>query len=276
MPNKFGSEKKTMRTLWEQKSYREIFDMSGKTLEASPMDYETLVLHGFSAYQLAIAQITEPDKVYYIDECIQSLRKTLIIKSDPAKNDLMDGYIFYMLGKAYYKKGADYADFVVKYLEGIQGQSLDVDDIPEHLGLVYALLHDYENSVRAFSFALSSRDPPSDALLLAMAHSYIELDELDSATAYLMRCIETSKDYKAMVQARLLLGNIFFRQGDHAAAKEQYTAILDGMYENAEAHFQLGEIYVAENNRIAARAEWRKAVRADSTHKMSLSRLSAR
>jgi tetratricopeptide (TPR) repeat protein len=280
--NRTGNERKELTQLWEEGSYEKVFEISGSRLIVKPMDFFLLTLHGFSAYQLAIAQINDYDIQTYTDESIWSLRKALLCKEGPE-----DPRIHYVLGKAYFSKGSGYADLSVKYLEAAKDGNYPARDLPEYLGLAYAAVHDYRSSVAAFSLALapipasfsgdenaaSGQEAPSDLLLLSIARSYLELDESDTAKAYLIRCVETSRDSNNTVSARLLLGSIFGKSGDNSGAETQYLAILDESGENAEAHFQLGEIYAAGGDSTRARAEWRRAVRIDPAHGPARTRL---
>ncbi|MDR2782920.1 MAG: tetratricopeptide repeat protein [Treponema sp.] len=270
----FFADRITAQELWEKGSYQEIFDISGKTLEEKPLDYEALILRGFSAYQLALAQITDPDKFVYIEECINCLRKVALVKSGG-----MDGAIQYVLGKAYYGKGTEYADLAVQSLEFAKKMGFSGDDMNEYLGIAYAALRKYRLSVAALTEALNSprmAERFSDALLLSIANSYFAMDDFGMAAAYLTRCIDVSKDDTAKRRARFALGDVYFRQEDYSAAEDQYTAILKDFGENAEAHYRLGEINAARNDMIRARAEWRKAVLVDPTHRSSRSRLALR
>jgi tetratricopeptide (TPR) repeat protein len=272
--DKFGDERKTLKNLWENGSYKETFEISKQMLSDMPMDYNMLIVYGFSAYQLALGQITEADKDSWVDACIESLRKALLVKSS-----VMDGPIYYVLGKAYFSKGPDYAELAVKFLETAQKTSYSSPDMFECLGLAYAAIHQYRSSVQAFSSALNVQEDAelvSAQLLLAIAKSYIELEDFERATEYLNRCIVTSKDYKMVVRVRLDLGSIFFKQGDFSASEDQYQIILKDTGENADARFQLGEIYAAKNDPIRARAEWRKAIRIDPVHAPTRQRLSLR
>ncbi|MDR0555010.1 MAG: tetratricopeptide repeat protein [Treponema sp.] len=256
------------------------------------MDYFLLVLNGFSAYQLAVAQINNSDTQIYIDECIWSLRKALLCK----EGSQGDSRIYYVLGKAYYYKGASYADLSVTYLEAARRGGYEAQDIPEYLGLAYASVHDYRNSVAAFSLALDagaesgaelvpaadSSNPleiistrntsytegelPSDLLLLSIARSYTALDEYDAARAYLVRCLEISKDSNTRVATRLLLGEILAKAGNSSAAESQYLTILEENGDYADAHYQLGELYAAEGDKYKARAELRRALRVNPAH----------
>jgi tetratricopeptide (TPR) repeat protein len=267
LKSRAGSEKKDLLQLWENGSFKEAFNLSKSGLASKPMDYFLLTIHGFTAYQLGISQINNFDTLVYIDECIGALRKALLLKD--SNND---GRVHYVLGKAYSYKGDTYADLAVKYLEKAKALAYPASDIPEYLGLAYAAMSDYRSSVEAFSLALQPGDP-SDLLLLSIARSYIALDELESARAYLLRCIELSRDSKSIMTARLLLGDVLGKTGDDQGAENQFTAILEETGENAEAHYQLGELYTRRGDTTRARAEWRQAVRADPAHAKARTRL---
>jgi tetratricopeptide (TPR) repeat protein len=280
-----GSIQKELSRLWEEGSYKSAFELSKAELARRPLDYFLLSIHGFSAYQLGISQINSSDTIAYIDECIWSLRKALIAKNIGAK-----GRVYYVLGKAYYYKGAFFADLAVKFLEQARAFSYAARDIPEYLGLAYAALHDYRNSVAAFTLALNPssiggsepegtgelEEPqrgPSDLLLLSIARSYIALGEPLAAKAYLFRCVETSRDSWSVVAARLLLGGILAGEGASEEAEAQYLLVLSENGENAEVHYQLGELYAARGDATRARAEWRRAVRIDPAHRQARLRL---
>jgi tetratricopeptide (TPR) repeat protein len=274
--------------LWEEASYEEIFRITWNRLQGNPLDYFLLTAHGMVSYQLAIAQINNYDTLTYIDQCIWSLRKALLVNGR-----VKDGRIPYVLGKAYYEKGASYADLAVKFLEEAREALYDAWDIPEYLGLAYAGIHDYHQSIAAFTLALDSANDfeqnsethtreqsnpmvsayPQDLLLLAIAHSYLELNETDTAKAYLIRCIETSRDDHAICTARLRLGGVLETSGDKEGAEAQYRAIIEVSGENAEAHYRLGELYASMGDTARSRFEWRTAIRIDPTHKQARIRL---
>jgi tetratricopeptide (TPR) repeat protein len=283
--NKIGNERSDLLRLWKEGSYAETFSRSEELLKSKPMDPFLLTLNGFSAYQIAIAQINDYDTKVYIDACIWSLRKALLISEGQG-----DGHLQYVLGKAYLykdggyaelvvKKDGGYADLAVKFLEEARNAACNAVDIPEYLGLAYARVNNFRESVAAFTLALNPQENhpyPSDLLLLSIARSYIELEEPKSAIAYLMRCVETSRDSRNILRAQFLLGSLFKDVGDLKGSASMYQTILAEGGENAEAHFQLGEVYAAEDNSLAsirARAEWRKAVRIDPNYRPALARL---
>ena len=261
-----GIERRQLRTYFESGDFESAYTYSKSILEEKPMDSFFLTINGYSAYQLAIAQINNSDTLSYLDECIWSLRKALLSGGNSG-----DGRIFYVLGKAYYHKGQGFADLAVAYLEKARAAPFMAADIPEYMGLAYANIHDYRSSVEAFTLALS--DEPSDLLLLSIARSYRELEEDDSAKAYLLRCLEISKDSKTMTAARLLLGKTLLKAGDTGAAEKEFLKAIEEGGENAELRYQLGELYALGGDTTRARAEWRRALRIDPTYNPARSRL---
>jgi tetratricopeptide (TPR) repeat protein len=270
LKNRTVSEKKEMLRLWEEAAYEQAFALSKSALGIKPLDYFLLTINGFSAYQLGISQINSLSTQNYIDECIRALRKALLIRAE-------DGRVCYVLGKAYSYKGDDFADLAVRYLEKAQELGYSAADTAEYLGLAYAAIGDYRSSVASFSAALKPPEageaPPSDLLLLSIARSYTALEEYESARAYLLRCIELSHDSQSILTARISLAEVFQKLDDIEGAEKQYLAILSEAGENAEAHYQLGELYSRQGDAAKARAEWRLAYRTDPAHAKARAKL---
>jgi len=267
-----GNERKELRISFESGAFETSYNKSAEMLKEKPLDFLLLTINGFSAYQLAIAQINNFDMLSYIDECIWSLRKALLLGEKSS-----EGRISYVLGKAYYYKGSGYADLAVSYLEKSRNLTYRAADTPEYLGLAYAAIRDFRNSVAAFTLALSGEygtgAGPSDVLLLSIARSYLALEEYDTSRAYLIRCMDTSRDSKTIAAARLLLGGILLKAGDLKGAEAEYLKIIEVNGELAEARYQLGELYALEGDTTRARAEWRRAVRIDPSFEPARSRL---
>jgi len=264
-------EKKSLIKYWEDGLWETTYEKSRDCLAVKPMDAFFLTINGFSAYQVAQAQVNNEETLVFIDESIQSLRKALL-----DKNADKDGRIRYVLGKAYYAKGPDYADLAVKYLEEAKAVNFSAGDINEYLGLSYAAVKDYRKSVEAFTASLDpSGGEELDLLLMYIARSYIGLEDWETAKAYLQRCADTSKDVDVMLKARMLLGKVLVNEGDADAAISVYESVLETAGENAEASFEIGEIYAARGETIRARAAWRRAYRADRTFEPVLARLNA-
>jgi len=255
------SERRQLREFFETGEFQAAYAQSALMLVERPLDPYLLTIHGFSAYQLAIAQINNVDILSYMGDSIWALRKALL-----SRENSQDGRIFYVLGKAYYYKGQGYADLAVYYLERALAANFTASDIPEYLGLAYAALGDYRSSVAAFSLALTGDREPSDLLLLAIARSYLAMEEMEAARAYLVRCLQVSRDSNTIIVARLLLGKTLARIGDLAGAEEEFLRVIEENGENAEAHFQLGELYALGGDTTRARAEWRRTLRLDPAH----------
>lgn len=271
--SRLGTNTREIVQFWENGMYDETCRLAALELEKKPMDFFLLTAYGFSSYQLALAQINNHDTQTHIDACIRVLRKALL-----TRNGAKDARIWYVLGKAYYFKGPYYADLAVKYLEEAQRMHYEASDIPEYLGLAYAAIQDYRNSVAALSLSLdaaaSAADTAvSDLRLLTIAQSYLGLGEHALARAYLIQCIENSRDEDVALKARLLLGSTYLALGDTDGAVSQFNMVNEISGGNADAYYQLGEIYAASGDAVRARAEWRKAVGVNPSHVPSRARL---
>ena len=263
-----GDHRELLR-LWDSGDYDEVFSISQSVLESRPTDYFLLTMNGFSAYQLGISQINSQNAEQYFDKCIWSLRQAMLDK----KSD-NDGRLYYVLGKAYSYKGENFADLTIKYLEKARELSDSTADIPEYLGMAYFAVGDYKRSVAAFSEALGiSAEGPSGPLLLRIARAYIALEEFDNAHMYLQRCIEVSPDFRIVLEARLLLAEALKRKGDIDGAVKYLQEINAETGDNAEAHYQLGELYYLQGRIERARGEWRLAYKADPTHAKTRAKL---
>jgi tetratricopeptide (TPR) repeat protein len=261
------NERRELLRVWNEGNFEQAYEISKNALLENPVDYFLLTIKGFSAYQMGISQINNQSMLMFINECIFSLRKA-IMQREAAR----DGRLFYVLGKAYGYKGAEYADLAVKYLEMAYKLGFDAPDIPEFLGLAYAAIGDYRNSVIAFSKALENAEA-SPLLLLSIAESYIALGEFENARAYLMMVVNVSVDSSTTFSARLFLAEVLRQLGDHSGAINQLHEIIEETGDNAETRFQLGEIFSQLGDNTRARAEWRRAITLDPAHLRARARL---
>jgi tetratricopeptide (TPR) repeat protein len=275
-------DQKAIAALWNGGNYEEVYRITGELETKRPGDYFVLCMRGFSAFQLSLVQTSNKDMLAYIDECIWTLRKTLILKDTGTGID--PSLAKYILGKAYYYKGAEWADMAVVYLEGANAAGYSAPDIPEYLGLSYAAIHEYEKSIQSYSAVLDSAfynasvgesadDRIRDLVLLNIAKSYIELDEDAAAKAYLTQCLEISPDEEVRVEAQLLLAGVYSHEGNYAVSEAAYLQVLEWVGENAKTRFLLGELYEKTGDLTKARAEWRKSIRADPTFEAARAKL---
>ena len=262
------NEKRDISRIWNNEEYEQVYEISKNSLADKPIDYFMLTTNGFAAYQIGISQINNQNTLFYLDESIRSLRKALLLKEATT-----DGRVYYVLGKAYSNKGNEYADLAIKFLEAANSMSYEAQDIPEFLGLAYAACGDYRSSVEAFSGAFIPEKQPADALLLSIARSYIAMKEYGMAIGYLQQCVDNSQDSQTVIISRLLLAEIYILSGDYNSAERQYFNILEASGENAEVHYQLGELYSLQGDTTRARSEWRIAYRQDPTHARARARL---
>ncbi|MBQ7158868.1 MAG: hypothetical protein IJS09_05530, partial [Treponema sp.] len=125
---------------WNAYDYQGAYDISGRILVKKPFNNTALMLHGYAAFFLALADTDTTAAQNYLDESINCIR--IALQGSKAKTI---SQLEYMLGKAYFYKNTFssyyyYADLAVQYLQRAQKDGYKADDIPEFLGLSYAAL----------------------------------------------------------------------------------------------------------------------------------------
>jgi tetratricopeptide (TPR) repeat protein len=259
--------RKQIQKAWDQKDYQRVYGACRAALDNSPVDSYYLTFLGFSSFYLGVSQISDEEKMKYLDEAVASLRKAMVKNRVPMKRE-----IHYVLGKAYFQRGFYYQDQAVKYLELALAERMRAQDIYEYLAMAYYSLGNDARSVEYFQKALAQH--PSDQLYIAMSAALLKGGKKDEATALLEKAIGLTKDVTAEQKARFALCDIFIQDGAFDKATEQLNAILSEDDQSAEGHYQLGIIYQKNGDSARARSEWRKAVKIDPMHQASRLKLS--
>ncbi|WP_428768188.1 tetratricopeptide repeat protein [Treponema sp. HNW] len=260
--------------LWSKADYKGVYELSSRVLAEYPFQNLALTYRGYAAFFLALSQ-PEPQQAHlYIDTAVNSLRLALMQATKRTKPQ-----IEYMLGKTYFQKNMlsayhYYADSAVRYLTEALASGYTAHDIYEYLGLCYADLNMTEESIAAFTEALSFND--SDTLLLAIARQYYKNGQNEAAKPYLYRIKNTSTDEVFVLTCARLLGDIYFSEGNIEDARKEYEAVLKKDPNDADSYYGLGLIYEKEGDMIRARASWRKALKAQVNHAGALNKMDAK
>jgi len=245
--------------LWNNGNYDEILANGREELKRVPLDPGTLVFSGFAAFHKGVAEVTVEKKLPLINQSIVSLRKALLLPNVPLQPE-----IHYILGKAYFHKGKFYADLAISNLLKARQLGYDASDMNEYLGMSYSLVSRFGEASEYFLKAVEKT--PSDLLLWTLGQTYFQMQRNDDAVRYLRLSIDKTKDRALEQRCRFLLGEIFTKTKQYPLAQVEYQTILDKNPNSADAHFYLGEIALAQGNKDAARAEWRRAFKIDPLH----------
>lgn len=262
---------KTIRKYWQAYDYEAVYENGKRFLQDDPFNNTVLTYYGFSCFFLAVSQNDNLALHEFLDESINKIRLALYDASDELRPQLE-----YMLGKAYYFKNTSntyyYSDLAVKYLTLAKQHGYEADDINLRLGLSYAALGNTQESIRAFTEALITRE--SDALLLGIAEQYYKTQDLNIAEQYLYRVLSSTTDDNNILKARLLMAQIYADREDYDKALEEYESILEKYTNCADAYYGIGCIYEKQNNKVKARAEWIKALKIQVNHPGAQKKLS--
>lgn len=259
-------ERQEMHELWDQARYGAIIDRTQQVLAETPLDESALVLGGFSYFYEGVSQVSEEDKRAYLDRAVVLLRKALVLRRTP-----LEAQVHYVLGKAYYHRGDFYYDLAVKHMRRAVEMGYVADDTHEYLGMAYAQLGRFEESVESFSTALERT--PSDLLYLTVAETYMKAGRHQRAETYLKDAMEATDDAFLVQRARFMLGEVYIQEGRLEDAAQQFELIIDSNVKSAEAHYQLGRVYDLMGDTVRARSQWRETIRIDPNHAGALTSL---
>ena len=263
-----------LERLWQANDYLAVYELAGTVLAETPFQNRALTYRGYASFFLALSQTDPQQAQEYIDTAINSLRLSLMNAKKSLKPQLS-----YMLGKAYFHKNVlsayhYYADSAVRYLTDALASGYTADDIYEYLGLSYADLGMTNESIAAFTEALSSNG--SDTLLLAIARQYYKNGQSEAAKPYLYRIKNTSTDEVFVLTCAQLLGDIYISEQNFEDAKAEFEAILKKDPNAADAYYGLGFVYEHEGDLIKARSYWRKALKAQVNHSGALEKMDSK
>ncbi len=243
---------------------------SETALASFPLDPFYLGMKGLSSFYKAIELPEGEERTVLIDQAVAALRKALV--ADERTSRVLPRAEFeYVLGKAYFCKGAAYYDGAVKWLESSIQDGYLGPDSREYLAVAYAGIGDRAAAIRNFEAALQRSR--ADLLLLAAARAYKDYGQADRAESLLLEALATSQDALAREKCRYALADIYGERSEDAKAEEQLMLALKENAESAEAHYRLGLLYQKRGDPVRARAEWRRAVAIDPMHTASRQKL---
>ncbi len=253
------SRNEMIMDLWENQKYGDLITYCESILAKKPADFDALVFRGFSGFYEGASRVNLEEKLPYVDDSVFYLRKAVLFDDKKMKPQ-----IDYVLGKAYYHKGKYYSDLSIKYLEKSLSENYEGKDTYEYLGLAYAELGRKEKSAECFETAAEKN--PSDVLFFILAQVYIDLGNFEKAEEYLLRSNNKTTDSQIEEKNLFLLAQIYEGRSDTIKAEDCYQRIIQKNPGSADAYYKLGLLYETAGDKIKARAEWRKALRADPEH----------
>jgi tetratricopeptide (TPR) repeat protein len=251
---------------WTAGNFQSVYNDCSESLAVAPTDSYYLVMSGFSSFYLALSQVSDEEKVNYLNQSVSSLRKALLHPSFAMRTK-----IEYILGKAYYHLGYYFMDESVYYLEKVSKAHYGAKDTDEYLALAYAGLGENGKSLTSYQKCIEKN--PTDGLYLAAADVLVKLNMLDMAQDYLNKAISLTKDAAIEERARFALASIYMQNKDYSLAEKQYSDIISKNDGQSDAYFQLGLIAEIGGDVALARSQWRKALKADPMNEAARNKL---
>ncbi|MGI9256581.1 MAG: tetratricopeptide repeat protein [Salinispira sp.] len=255
-------------TLWENGNYSEVADLTDTLLDSEPLNSNYLFYNGVSYFYSALSQVNTDEQLFNLDNALYSLRKLLY-----APPIGYESRIHYILGKIYFYKGPFYYDLASEYLTRASQASLDANDIPEYLGVIYLETEQPEAGIKYLLKAIEN--DPKDILYYTIANAYEDISNYDQSLVHYQLCLDNTIDNILIQKSFIGRARILFKLENFDQAKDIFQKLIDDNTQLADAYFYLGEIYALENDLIKARANWRAAYNQDNTFTPALERLNS-
>ncbi|MFW5684849.1 MAG: tetratricopeptide repeat protein [Spirochaetota bacterium] len=255
--------------LWNDRRYDDVLAAAEAILAERPFDGEALTFAGFAHFYIGIEVVQRVEQLEHIDASIELLRKALHVPRAPlaAERD-------YVLAKAYYHKDDQYVDLAVRYMERSLERGFESPDSRTYLGMGYARLGAWQESVEWFERALElASTADMNALRVKAAEAYVELGDYASARRTLRRAIESLDDAFLVLMARNQLASVLILDGALDEAEELLEQTIEQFPESADAYYYLGIVYDQTDRGVQARDLWRTAREIDPNHTEALRRL---
>jgi tetratricopeptide (TPR) repeat protein len=265
--NAFGvGESYHLYELWRNGERQTLIAAANQTLEQHPMHPDALALRGFARFYAGMASNDTQEREAFLRDSVADLRRALLVEEPP-----MEAEIHYVLGKAYFHRGAFFHDLAVEELTKAADGGLAREDMYEYLAVASVDLGEPEAAVAYLQEAIEKS--PTAILYHTLGTTLLAMDRLREAEDALQQAVRLSDDTFLLEQSRLILGEIYRRQGEFERSESQYRMILEENPRSADAHFYLGELYQERGETERARFEWREAFRIDPNHLEAIQRL---
>lgn len=262
--------KRTVLEQWNNKDYQTVSTSCDTSLEKSPLDPFYLTFKGLSSFYLGMAESDGEKRMALMDQAIFALRKALLDPKAPLRPEAT-----YILGKAYFHKGADFYDeSITTLLESIKLKYAAADTW-EYLALASQGIGAYKESAGYFDQAMAAK-PDSPELMIAAANVAMQTGDNAKAEALALKALSATTDEFLAERSNFVLGDIYRASGRLTEALARYDAIKEKNPESADAWYYEGLVLQSVGDPIKARAAWRKAVSIDPMHAGARQKLSER
>jgi tetratricopeptide (TPR) repeat protein len=253
-------------SLWRSGEYEEVVDRSDGLLDQAPFHPQALTFGGFGHFYIGVDALTRERQMEHLDRSITLLRKANHLDRAPLARERN-----YILAKAYYHKGETYMDQAVRYMERSIEQGYQAADSQSYLGLAYASLGRYQESVSWFQKAIEHAEQndatqDANAIRIKAAESFAAMEDYDTAANQLRVAVARLNDRFLELMARTQLVLILVQAEEYQAAERIAEETVDRFPESADAHYYLGVVYSRTERNVQARYQWRTARRIDPAH----------
>ncbi len=239
----------------DEGNYTVVINDGTPLLDKRPYNPRLLRYLGEAYYNISF-NLTGNEKQDALFQSIKLIRKSLVI----SENIKVVPKYYFILGMAYFNLNNVYyyelaANYLIKALENGYKEIKSY----EIIALCFYRLKLYNKSIEYFK--LAQQYNPKDINRLFLAAAYKEVGKYESALKELNFLINNSNDDAIKEEALCQSAWIDFKEKRYNEAREKLNIVLQMNKNSDYAHLWLGNIYEKEGDMIAARKEWRTALK---------------
>jgi tetratricopeptide (TPR) repeat protein len=212
------------------------------------------------AYYYISSGLTGKEKEESVERAIFYLRKGLVLSNF---DDVLTKS-YYILGMAYFRKGAINYELATQYLGLALENGYEDDTIFEIMGYCYYKLGVLDEAIRYLEKTVALTD--KDVGHLFLAYAYKDNGMYESAVQELNNLVRKSSDHAILEEAYEALAWIDFQEERYEQARAHLYMVLEINEKSTEAFFLLGNIHEVEGDMISARKEWRRVLSINPKH----------
>ncbi len=262
------AEATQIEELWNSGKLRQIIEITANKLEKDSLNFQLLRYSGYAYFYLALGQTDESERQLNLNLAVRHLRKSLVV-GHPKKS--VQAEIYYILGKGYFYRGLPSMSLSLYYLQKSVEMGYSARDSFEFLAEAYRQMGQEKESLDYFD-SLHQDGKSSDRFLLAYGQSLIGAGQNEQALEMLQDAQKNTQNHLLVAEILLQLAQVYYNMGRWLDAKSVLEAALETQ-ESADAHFLLGEVYLALDQPVRARKEWRLTLELDDQYQAAFQRL---
>gem|GEM_PF-4560394 len=256
---------RSFKKLWDEQRTADVLDMGERILASDPLNRVALAFSGFAAYMSGRYHPDEEKSSRYIIKAIQYLRRLRTIDSLAYTAE-----VEYVLGKSYYAIGRQQESLY--HLKEAYRKGIRVVDIYEYLAVLYEHFQDYEAATTILTEA-NEYVKNKELYYPILARIYMKQKKYSDAREVLTFLIRSSKKARVVEESKVYMAQLLYEEDKITQVLALLKDLIKEYPKNDTLRILLGDVFSRQGEKERARYEWREAVRLNPFNAAAVKRL---